>query len=72
MRISQASSNVIGIEVGIIGKDFFVSLALSQEAKNQINGNPQAANNRLATEDILVGNNTIKKFFLRLHLDKIP
>jgi hypothetical protein len=55
MRIGQARTNIIQFEVGIVGQDLLIRLALSQEAKNQINGNPQATDNRLAAKDILVG-----------------
>ena len=64
MCIRQTGAKVIGFQFRIVGQNGFVRFPLCEQAKDEFDGNPQPANDRLATENLGVGTDSSKQFFV--------
>lgn len=62
--VSQASAQIVRFEIGIIGKNSFLFLALSKKAQNHLDRDSHPANDRLAAEDFRIRCNTSQQLFV--------
>ena len=64
MCIRQTGAQVIGFQFRIVGQNGLVRFALGEQAQDEFDGNPQPANDRLATENLGVGSDSSQQGFV--------